>query len=289
MPESPAGLARVIAPTALTLGNAVAGLAALLAFHRFVPQDLSTWNFVYFGICLLFLAMILDALDGLVARLMGCTSDFGAELDSLCDGISFGLVPAYLLWTVYAQDQNLLAGRIWGILITLYLGCTLLRLARFNLQRTLQDKADGKKFIGLPSPAAAGCICSLVLLQGRVEAGMGLSQSIPSFEETFAAAMFVVAPLATIFISVLMVSSIPFPHPSRQILGSPKANGKKRKAPILSTSVVLLIFVGLVARSVDLLIILGFWCFAFNGIVQFVFSKPRKRILLNDVSSKVTS
>ncbi len=289
MPESNAALARFIIPTGLTLANAIAGLAAILSIHRYDPQDLSTWSFLYWSISLLFLAMIFDALDGLAARLMRSTSDFGAELDSLCDGISFGLVPAYLLWSVYGQGGWLLENQIWGILITLYLSCTLLRLARFNLQRTIQDKADGKKFIGLPSPAAAGCICTLVLLQGRIDVGLGISTSHPRFELVFGEMMRVLAPLAAFFVSILMISSVPFPHPSRELLGNPKSSTRKRKAPLFPTSVLVLLIVCAFTRSLDLMMVAGFWGFAIRGLLQWSLGKPKKKAQSNEVSARLTT
>jgi len=101
-------------------------------------------------------ASIFDALDGRVARMTHSTSKFGAELDSLCDMVSFGVSPAVLafLWALHPY------GRYGWLAAFLYVAMTSLRLARFNSQ----DCASGSKnFVGLPCPAAAAMISAAVL------------------------------------------------------------------------------------------------------------------------------
>lgn len=101
-------------------------------------------------------AAIFDALDGRVARLTNSTSQFGAELDSLCDMVSFGVSPAVLayLWALHPY------GRYGWLAAFLYVAMTSLRLARFNTQ---DGTATSKNFIGLPCPAAAAMISAAVL------------------------------------------------------------------------------------------------------------------------------
>ncbi|MBC85780.1 MAG: CDP-diacylglycerol--serine O-phosphatidyltransferase [Bdellovibrionaceae bacterium] len=101
-------------------------------------------------------AAVFDLLDGRVARMTKSESDFGAEYDSLCDLVSFGLAPGILLFLWSLQDF----GR-WGwIAAFFYVACTALRLARFNVGIEDTDKAF---FQGLPSPMAAGIVASSVL------------------------------------------------------------------------------------------------------------------------------
>ncbi len=101
-------------------------------------------------------AAIFDALDGRVARMTHSTSQFGAELDSLCDMVSFGVSPAVLgyLWALHPY------GRYGWLAAFLYVAMTSLRLARFNAQ---DSKAESKNFVGLPCPAAAAMISAAVL------------------------------------------------------------------------------------------------------------------------------
>ena len=100
-------------------------------------------------------AMVLDSLDGRIARFTGATSDFGVEFDSLADVISFGVAPAILVFSWGLASL----GRLGWAVGFLYITAAAMRLARFNIQQTGEDK---RYFIGLPSPAAAGVIASTV-------------------------------------------------------------------------------------------------------------------------------
>ncbi len=104
----------------------------------------------------IFVAAIFDTLDGRVARLTNSTSQFGAELDSLCDMVSFGVSPAVLAYLWALQPY----GRYGWLAAFLYVAMTSLRLARFNSQ---DCETDSKNFVGLPCPAAAAMISAAVL------------------------------------------------------------------------------------------------------------------------------
>ena len=127
-------------PSMLTVANMFCGWACIVYAMR---GDYVT------AAPLVAFAMILDTLDGRVARLMDATSDFGVEFDSLADIISFGVAPAVL---VFAWGLEPL-GRFGWTASFLYVTASAMRLARFNIQTTGDDK---RYFLGLPSPAAAG-------------------------------------------------------------------------------------------------------------------------------------
>ena len=101
-------------------------------------------------------AMVLDMLDGRIARLTGATSDFGEQFDSLADVISFGVAPATL---VFAWGMEPL-GRLGWAVAFLYVTATAMRLARFNIQHA--GAGDKRYFVGLPSPPAAGVLAATV-------------------------------------------------------------------------------------------------------------------------------
>ncbi|MCE8018449.1 CDP-diacylglycerol--serine O-phosphatidyltransferase [Halomonas sp. MCCC 1A17488] len=103
----------------------------------------------------IFIAMVLDGLDGRVARLTNTQSAFGAEYDSLSDMLSFGVAPALVAFTWILQD----IGKTGWVVAFLYVACAALRLARFNVQIGSVDK---KWFIGLPSPSAAAFVAASV-------------------------------------------------------------------------------------------------------------------------------
>ncbi|MBL8112740.1 MAG: CDP-diacylglycerol--serine O-phosphatidyltransferase [Acidobacteria bacterium] len=140
-----------VLPTLFTVGNIFCGYLAIDAAFQ------ASTDTRYFdqAAMLLFLAGILDGLDGRVARLTGTTSAFGEQLDSLADVISFGLAPAYLAYRWALTDFHR-----WGLLVSfLFVVCGACRLARFNVQVHVVDK---RYFVGLPIPAAAGAVVGLI-------------------------------------------------------------------------------------------------------------------------------
>lgn len=115
-------------------------------------------RFDYAAACI-FVAMVLDSLDGRVARMTKTQTAFGAELDSLADMVSFGAAPALIVyeWSL----RSLPSPRIALAAAFIYAACAALRLARFNVQIDVVDK---RFFNGLPSPAAAAVVAGFVLL-----------------------------------------------------------------------------------------------------------------------------
>jgi CDP-diacylglycerol--serine O-phosphatidyltransferase len=132
-------------PSLFTMGNMFCGYACIVYSIR-KEFDLSA---LYIGV-----AIVLDMLDGRVARLTGTESEFGGEFDSLADVISFGVAPAILSFTWGLSSL----GRLGWAVGFLFVVAAALRLARFNLQ----GAADKRYFAGLPSPAAAGITASTV-------------------------------------------------------------------------------------------------------------------------------
>ncbi|MFQ6007639.1 MAG: CDP-diacylglycerol--serine O-phosphatidyltransferase [Candidatus Zixiibacteriota bacterium] len=136
-----------IFPGTFTMGNVVCGFLAILsAFEGNITT--ACWFII--------LAAFLDALDGRVARLSGGATQFGIELDSLADFLSFGVAPAVLVHTV-----KLSALGKWGWIISIvYIMAASYRLARFNLLAETEEKKD---FLGLPVPVAAVTIVSFII------------------------------------------------------------------------------------------------------------------------------
>ncbi len=102
-------------------------------------------------------AVVLDMLDGRIARLTGTQSEFGAQLDSLADAVSFGVAPALL---AYVWALSLVPRAGWPAAF-LFLVCGVMRLARFNVQRTV---VDSRYFVGLPIPAGAAQVAAIVFI-----------------------------------------------------------------------------------------------------------------------------
>ncbi|QEL18560.1 CDP-diacylglycerol--serine O-phosphatidyltransferase [Limnoglobus roseus] len=148
-----------VLPTALTLGNGICGFGAITFASRWANYDTPTSLFV--ASCLIYLGMVLDAFDGRTARWVNQQSEFGAQLDSLCDAITFGAAPAFLMIqfsVTYGYHPRLL----WMV-GALYVVCTVLRLARFNVESDDGGKHP-KDFTGLPSPAAAAVVAAFPMM-----------------------------------------------------------------------------------------------------------------------------
>ena len=140
-------------PNLITTGGLFAGFYAIIAA--------ANGDFVNASIAV-FVAAVMDGLDGRVARLTGTSSEFGVQYDSLADLVSFGLAPSLVMyhWSLSALkfDGGTL-GRVGWAVAFLYAACAALRLARFNTQVGVVDK---RWFVGLASPAAAGLMMSFV-------------------------------------------------------------------------------------------------------------------------------
>ncbi|XXQ67394.1 CDP-diacylglycerol--serine O-phosphatidyltransferase [Neisseriaceae bacterium B1] len=137
-----------------------------------------------------FLSMILDGMDGRVARLTNSQSAFGEQLDSLADMVSFGVAPALIVY----NWQLFHFGKLGYAIAFVYCACAALRLALFN---TLIGKVDKKWFIGIPSPTAAALVIGMVWL-GRRHAGMFDSDGS------------VIVLLMTLFAGLSMVAQVRF-------------------------------------------------------------------------------
>lgn len=144
-------------PSLFTIGNMLLGFYAIVHAFRGSQVLLPELGDPYFARSALavFAAAILDVLDGRIARMTGTDSDFGREYDSLADLFTFGATPALLtyLWGLHGF------GRVGWLVPLYYMVCTATRLARFNVQAKV---VDTRYFVGLPSPAAAGAVCSLL-------------------------------------------------------------------------------------------------------------------------------
>ncbi len=162
-----------VVPSLFTLGNIFCGFYAVInslkAYQAFQSQPDVATTFFDRAALAIGVAYLLDGLDGRIARLTGATSEFGVELDSIADVISFGVAPAVL---AYTWGYGNLAGYeqlAWGVSF-FFVICGALRLARFNvLARAPRFDAPGKTpkldkryFVGLPIPAAAGLTAAFV-------------------------------------------------------------------------------------------------------------------------------
>jgi CDP-diacylglycerol--serine O-phosphatidyltransferase len=244
-------------PTLVTLGNIVCGFGAVVC----ATQGLIAWKMnlaadasFYFewGAWLVLLAMIFDALDGRVARMTGTASKFGAELDSLCDVVSFGLAPAFLAWCTIEMGGRIIPAKAALAICAVYASCAALRLARFNVETTLDEEAH-MSFRGLPSPAAAGVVTSLCLLRSSLA------------ETRFADAIVIAMPFIVLASGLLMISRIRYAHFVNRVL-----RGQHRFTRLAEVVLVALV----VALHPSFAAALGFVGYAVSGPLLWFFRKP---------------
>ena len=163
-----------ILPSLFTTGNMAAGFYAILEVVH--ASALTTWHLDNAAKAIGF-AVLFDGLDGRVARMTGTSSDFGKELDSLADVITFGVAPAMLAWAwgfhlmppVALTEWNIKLTQLGAIAAFLFLMAGASRLARFNITSNPQPSNPGrpgkKYFVGMPIPAGAGVIAAVVHFQ----------------------------------------------------------------------------------------------------------------------------
>tara|TARA_X000001036_G_scaffold187056_1_gene176343 strand:+ start:639 stop:1430 length:792 start_codon:yes stop_codon:yes gene_type:complete len=174
---------RYLLPNILTLGGVCLGISSI---------KFSIDGSYSLAVTLILFAAILDALDGRIARLIKGTSEFGKELDSLTDFVSFGIAPAFLL---YFWKLNIYGKLGWAITL-IYSVCCVLRLARFNLTKVEESQEWKNNFFeGIPSPAG-GLLILMPLIYEL--ANLNLNLNIKD-----------VTPYMTIIVAVLLVSKVP--------------------------------------------------------------------------------
>jgi CDP-diacylglycerol---serine O-phosphatidyltransferase len=227
-------------PSLFTVGNIFAGFFAVIAtLHgNYGPAA------VAIGI-----AVVLDGLDGRIARLTGATSDFGVQLDSLADVISFGIAPAVL---VYAWGLEGL-GNFARLAAFVFLICGAMRLARFNLQ-----VGELKHFAGLPIPAGAGFLAATVHL----------------FKEPPDSALFRFALVGvTYLLALLMISTLRYPSFKNLHLGRGRSH--------LNVLLVALVVAGVIWYSEKVLMAMAL-VYVSSGIASRTYQMIRYRLRRSD-------
>lgn len=175
-----------IVPAAITyLNMSFGGMAILIS----ITTDIKKMKI---GSILLLLAAITDKLDGFIARKYGMTSEFGKELDSLCDLVSFGIAPIIIGWNVGIKDL----GIVGGIGALIFIGSGIFRLARFNVEE------ENRYIIGLPITIGGG-IMSIKYIIDITYRLRSNNPIILSYENI----------ILIIIISILMISNIRFKKP----------------------------------------------------------------------------
>ncbi len=265
-----------VLPTLCTLGNLVAGFAAIVYAAR--PVDFRGpwgWSGLTFAGVLVILGMLLDAVDGWAARLTRSNSPLGGHLDSLADAVTFGVAPAFMMLQLVgrhlvAEGTTIIIGPeaddalgkvVWAIAVV-YVCCAALRLARFNVERGPAPIERRGNFRGLPSPGAAGAVTGLIVLHQHLLGGkLGeLPTALPR------AAAFGI-PFMAVLCALAMVSSIPYAHVTNRYLF-----GARSFAYVVRLVVLLALAIWFPPQMLAIL----FTAYALSGPVQMVYARRRK-------------
>ncbi len=236
---------RYLLPNILTLGGVCLGISSI----KFSIDG----NFSL-AVTLILLAAILDALDGRVARLIKGTSEFGKELDSLTDFVSFGIAPVLIL---YFWELNNYGKLGWAIAL-IYSVCCVLRLARFNLTK-IENQQEWKNnfFEGVPSPAG-GLLILMPLIYELTDLKFNLNIKI-------------LTPFFTILIALLLVSKIPTLSLKKISISS--------KTTVFLLLTVGIIFIALLFYTFETLLIFSFLYLISIPISIIIYKKQQKKYL----------
>ena len=255
-------------PSMITLINGICGFAAIA---------LAAKGPGYFNMSayLIFYAMIADVLDGRVARISNATSSFGGQLDSMCDVISFGAAPAFIMLSVVQTSRAELIGSaemvlgdffdrlIWVAAIA-YLSCSVIRLARFNVENE-EDESAHMAFTGLPSPTAAGVIAALIMYSQLLVTDPDFD--IPFFRGLYLGILYVL-PFVALSCGLLMVSRVRYLHLFNRIFRGSKPMNYLYFA---------LFTVGIIALcGLPLALVISFGLFAYSGPTRWAWRKVRR-------------
>ena len=242
---------RFILPNLLTLIGVCLGISSI----KFALDQ----NYSLAVIFLIF-AAILDTLDGRIARLIKGTSEFGKELDSLTDFVSFGIAPVF---TLYFWELNTYGKLGWAITL-IYSVCCVLRLARFNLTK-IQETEEWKNnfFEGVPSPAG-GLLILMPLIYELTNLNLGFNVKN-------------LTPYLTVIVAILLVSKIPT-LALKKISTSPKTT-------IFLLLTIGIVFIALLFYTLETLLIFGLFYLVSIPISMTLYNKQNKKNL-NKISEE---
>ena len=208
----------------------------------------------------IFVALILDGLDGRVARLTNTQSAFGSEYDSLSDMVSFGVAPALVIYVWALQPL----GRLGWIVSFIYCTCAAVRLARFNIKLDLDNK---KYFSGLPSPAAATLLASFIWIS--FDNGISGNEIFLGFFQ-----MQWFALIITLFVALSMTTDIRF--------YSGKDINLRKSQPFITIFLIVLLF-GLISHNPAEIIFIIAFGYALSGYFALMKNKIKKNKNFLDV------
>ena len=228
-------------PNLITLMSLIAGISSI----KFSIQ--ANWKL---AVLMIMLAAFFDFFDGWMARKLKKSSQFGAELDSLSDFISFGLAPSLLINLCFTHEL----GRIGWVISLFYIVCAALRLARFNIENM---KEQSKVFYGIPSPAAAGVIMIPLYLNFIDQVQFTINYPL-------------ICAVLTTFAGIMMISRVPTPS-----VKNLKVNTLYFRLMIISVAIVLIFLISYFWQT-TLLVAIAYLLISLLSLLTYFFTFFRR-------------
>ncbi len=277
-------------PAMFTLGNCLCGFASIHYAARSqtaelpgLPSNYAIAGYAIFG------AMLFDMFDGFVARLTRSASDFGAELDSLADMVSFGVAPAFLSIRLIGdllKKTNLkpgvsgldylpgpfsddMWGRLFWVIAAIYVSCTALRLARFNVINK-HDISSHMNFRGMPSPGAAAVVASSIIFFETLHSQNHLVwfNVSPQVREILQTVVPYLLPLVLLTAALLMVSRFPYSHLINRFL-----RGRKKFRQVVG----FMLLIMLIFWQPQITALVAIYIYALSAPAQYLFRRRRSK------------
>jgi len=256
-------------PNFITITNLFLGFTAIILLSLSINSDVIYINTACY---LVLIGTVLDVLDGKIARKLNISSDFGKEIDSLADLVSFCMVPSFLIFVHYMLVlPELLDFKLLIILSSFPLVFGAIRLAKYNALREMRNSED---YLGLPTPANAIFICSSILFTYNIpiRSFFELDSILFKWLSDFLSRIFIVDFMIlflSIFSSILLMSKInykKFPLISFRI-------NKKNNIDLIKVIIFLLILgSSVISKSYDMILLLFISFYIFGNFVKYFFN-----------------
>ena len=258
-------------PNFITLSNLFLGFTAIILLSLSLYKD----SYISTACYLILISCGLDTIDGKIARRLNISSEFGKEIDSLADLVSFCIVPSLLLFIHYikvipSQENNF----ILLILLSsfpLILGA--IRLAKYN---ALREMRESQKYLGLPTPANAILVCSMILFVHNIPFRMLVNDSIfyRFLSAIFLDYQWMILNVAIVS-SILLMSKVNY---DKFPLISFKINRKNTFDLIKVILFLIILFISIYFYYYDLVLLLFIMVYIFGNLIKYIFKKFLKKI-----------
>ena len=261
-------------PSVITIANLFLGFTSIVLLSLSLNDQIS---YISTSCYLILIGCILDSLDGKVARKLNVSSDFGKEIDSLADLVSFCMVPSLLIFVFYMvtfPDYFNMVNLIFLSSFPLILGA--IRLAKYN---SFGEMRDSEKYLGLPTPSNAILICSIILFVNnapiRFILGLNKSENIVYSSLSWIIEIPYMILLISILSSLLLMSKVNY---EKFPLISFKINRKNSLDLINLILFIIILVTSIISKNYDIVLLFFMMVYIYGNLIKFIFNKIKTKI-----------